>query len=46
MNGIIHTKYKGNGDPNVEGYILITKATCQVCHETNVEIEPYDKEDD
>jgi hypothetical protein len=37
---------QGDGDPNVEGYVLITKATCQVCHETEVEIEPYDKEDD
>lgn len=37
---------QGDGDPNVEGYIMITKATCQVCHETNVEIESYDKEGD
>ena len=37
---------QGDGDPNVEGYILITTRTCWVCGETETEIEPYDKDDE
>jgi len=36
---------QGDGDPNIEGYILITRATCSVCGESETTIEPYDKED-
>ncbi len=36
---------QGDGDPNVEGYILITRATCSVCGESETTIEPYDKSD-
>ena len=34
---------QGDGDPDVEGYILITTSTCQVCRTSETEIEPYDK---
>ena len=36
---------QGDGDPNVEGYIEITRSTCRVCGESRVEIEPYDPEE-
>ena len=37
---------QGDGDPNVEGYILITTRTCRICGETEKDIEPYDKDDE
>jgi hypothetical protein len=35
---------QGDGDPNVEGYILIRRATCRVCHLTETTIEPYERD--
>jgi len=37
---------QGDGDPNVEGYILITTRTCWICGTVEVEIEPYGDDDD
>ncbi len=37
---------QGDGDPNVEGYILITQRTCQFCGVTEVDIEPYGDDDE
>jgi hypothetical protein len=37
---------QGDGDPNVEGYILITTSTCRVCHQSETEIEPYEKDNE
>ena len=36
---------QGDGDPNVEGYIRITTATCRVCQASETSIEPCDKDD-
>jgi hypothetical protein len=36
---------QGDGDPNVEGYILITRRTCSICGATEVDIEPYDDDE-
>ena len=35
---------QGDGDPNVEGYILIRRATCRVCHLTETTIGPYERD--
>ena len=40
------TEIQGDGDPNIEGYIEITRATCRVCGESETTIEPYDKSDE
>ena len=37
---------QGDGDPNVEGYILVTQRVCQFCGLTDLEIEPYGDDDD
>lgn len=37
---------QGDGDPNVEGYILITTRTCRFCGARETDIEPYDKDDE
>lgn len=44
----LHSRGSSDGDPNVEGYILITTRTCWVCGETELETEAviYPFEDD
>ncbi len=37
---------QGDGDPNVEGYILITTRACCFCGARETEIEPYSNEDE
>jgi len=37
---------QGDGDPNVEGYMLITRRTCWICGATEVDIEPYNDDDE
>ena len=37
---------QGDGDPNVEGYILVTRTTCRVCHLSETTIEPYKSDSD
>ena len=39
------TEIQGDGDPNIEGYIQIVRATCRICGESETTIEPYDKSD-
>lgn len=39
------TEIQGDGDPNIEGYIQIVRATCHVCGESETTIEPYEKSD-
>jgi hypothetical protein len=43
---VYDTEIQGDGDPNVEGYIQIVRATCRVCGESETTIEPYDKSDE
>lgn len=43
---ICSQEVQGDGDPNVEGYILVTKRTCQFCGLTDLDIEPYGDDDD
>lgn len=43
---ICSQEVQGDGDPNVEGYILITRRTCQLCGATEVDIEPYGDDDE
>jgi|GEM_PF-739792 len=33
---------QGDGDPNVEGYIVIRRTTCRVCRLSETTIEPYE----
>ena len=35
---------QGDGDPNVEGYILVRRTTCRVCHLSETTIEPYERD--
>ena len=37
---------QGDGDPNVEGYILLMTRTCRFCGARETEIEPYNDEDE
>lgn len=40
----VSTEVQGDGDPNVEGYIVIRRITCRVCHLSETIIEPYERD--
>lgn len=40
----VSSEVQGDGDPNVEGYILIRRAACRVCHLTETTIEPFERD--
>lgn len=42
----VSCEVQGDGDPNVEGYIVIRRTTCHVCQLSETTIEPYDKYSD
>lgn len=35
---------QGDGDPNVEGYIVIRRRTCRVCRLSETTVEPYERD--
>jgi len=39
------SEIQGDGDPNIEGYIEIIRATCRICGKSETTIESYDKSD-
>jgi hypothetical protein len=40
----VSSEVQGDSDPNVEGYVVIRRATCRVCHLTETTIEPYERD--
>ncbi|MPM47800.1 hypothetical protein SDC9_94518 [bioreactor metagenome] len=37
---------QGDGDPNIEGYVMITTKRCRYCGAVETDIEPYDKNEE